>query len=188
MPGPMPATGVELTDQIPLRTGVRPDHTPSIGTFDPATGLLAASARCRSDSARRCSITARVLAAGTLINLAIKTAGDQLDREHPATTATAPRSRPSPVADIVVQKIVDRPGPPRVSESLTFTILVRNAGPSPATGVIVVDRLPPGLTFVSADPDRGTYDPVSGAWTIGDLAVDAAASMRYGRSSRCRGR
>ena len=62
-------------------------------------------------------------------------------------------------------------------EGVIFTIVVRNAGPSPATGVVVVDRLPAGLTFVAATPSVGTYDPASGAWTIGDLAVDAVATM-----------
>jgi uncharacterized repeat protein (TIGR01451 family) len=59
----------------------------------------------------------------------------------------------------------------------TFTISMTNFGPFPATGVTVNDPLPAGLTFVSSAPSQGTYDPVSGVWTIGDLADGARATL-----------
>ncbi len=172
--GPDPATGVEITDQIPLGLQVT-GFTPSAGTFDPASGRWRIGAMPVGFSATL-QITARVVAAGTLTNVAVKTGGDQIDPIVPNNTDGATVS-PSPVADIVVRKIVPVRGV-RAAEGVFFTIVVRNAGPSPATGVVVVDRLPAGLTFVAATPSVGTYDPASGAWTIGDLAVDAVATMR----------
>ena len=63
-----------------------------------------------------------------------------------------------------------------VGETLTFYVLVVNVGPSPATGVRVSDVLPPGLTFVSANP-AAAYDAITGVWTVGDLDVSAAAVL-----------
>ena len=45
-----------------------------------------------------------------------------------------------------------------------------NRGPDGATGVVVSDLLPDGLIYSSSVADRGTYDPETGIWTIGDLA------------------
>ena len=63
-----------------------------------------------------------------------------------------------------------------VGETMTFYVLVVNLGPSPATGVRVSDVLPPGLTFVSANP-AAEYDAITGVWTVGDLDVRAPAAL-----------
>lgn len=60
---------------------------------------------------------------------------------------------------------------PAVGTNVTFTITVNNIGPSPATGVQINDLLPPGLTFVSANPSVGTYSSATGVWNIGPLLV-----------------
>ena len=54
-----------------------------------------------------------------------------------------------PQADLAITK-TDTPDPVRFGEVLTYTLLVSNAGPQDATGVVVVDTLPAGVTFVSA--------------------------------------
>src|SRR5581483_10627515 len=40
-------------------------------------------------------------------------------------------------------------------------------GPDPATGVVVADPLPPGLSFVAAAPQQGSYDAAGGLWAVG---------------------
>ena len=56
---------------------------------------------------------------------------------------------------------------------MTFTVRATNRGPSPATAVALTDALPAGLSFVSATASQGSYDQVTGIWTVG--ALDAAA-------------
>ena len=63
--------------------------------------------------------------------------------------------------------------------SVTYTLTVTNEGPSPATGVIAQDKLPSGVTFVSAQGD-GTYDAASGKWDLSGEVIekDATRTLR----------
>jgi uncharacterized repeat protein (TIGR01451 family) len=58
-----------------------------------------------------------------------------------------------------------------------FGITVTNAGRSPATGVVVADRLPSGLAPLLAEPSQGTFDGVGRRWSVGALAPGAAATL-----------
>ena len=59
--------------------------------------------------------------------------------------------------------------------SVTYTLTLTNEGPSPATGVIAQDKLPSGVTFVSAQGD-GTYDAVSGTWDLSSEVIEKGAT------------
>ncbi|HKV32183.1 MAG TPA: hypothetical protein VJT14_14360, partial [Candidatus Dormibacteraeota bacterium] len=79
-------------------------------------------------------------------------------------------------ADIGVAKSASS-GSVLVGSNVDFTITVLNLGPSNATGVVVTDQLPAGLTFVSANPSQGTYTSGTGVWNIGALANGASVSL-----------
>ena len=59
--------------------------------------------------------------------------------------------------------------------SVTYTLTLTNEGPSPATGVIAQDKLPSGVTFVSADGD-GSYDAASGKWDLSGEVIEKGAT------------
>ena len=59
--------------------------------------------------------------------------------------------------------------------SVTYTLTVTNEGPSPATGVIAQDKLPAGVTFVSAEGD-GTFDAASGKWDLSAEVIEKGAA------------
>jgi uncharacterized repeat protein (TIGR01451 family) len=59
----------------------------------------------------------------------------------------------------------------------SYKITVRNVGAGHATDVVVQDVLPDDVTFVSAVPVQGSYDPETGIWDAGDLASGAMAMM-----------
>ena len=59
--------------------------------------------------------------------------------------------------------------------SVTYTLTVTNEGPSPVTGVVAQDKLPSGVTFLSADGD-GTYDAASGKWDLSGEVIEKGAT------------
>ena len=56
------------------------------------------------------------------------------------------------------------------------TIEVFNAGPANATGVVVEDVLPAGVTFVAAS-GPGTYDEITGIWNAGSVLRNESAFL-----------
>jgi uncharacterized repeat protein (TIGR01451 family) len=69
-------------------------------------------------------------------------------------------------ADISVTKIVTPATPRLVGQTVTFTIVANNLGPSPAQTATIADPLPAGLTLVSFTTTAGTYNTATGSWTI----------------------
>lgn len=73
-------------------------------------------------------------------------------------------------ADLAVVKTVS-PSPKYQREhEITYTLVVSNNGPVNAADVKVIDKLPAGLTFVSAIPPA-VYNATTGVWTVGTLTV-----------------
>jgi uncharacterized repeat protein (TIGR01451 family) len=58
----------------------------------------------------------------------------------------------------------------------SYTLTVANAGPSPASEVVVSDALPAGATFVSAS-DGGIHDAGVVTWSLASLDSGAAANF-----------
>ena len=74
-------------------------------------------------------------------------------------------------ADLAIIKVVDDPTP-KVGDTITFEIGVANFGPDTATNVVVNDKLPAGLIYVSHSATQGTYVPGTGVWTVGTVDTD----------------
>ena len=100
------------------------------------------------------------------------------------TTDTTPAnntaSAQTPVdanADVEVTKAVAPTTGILVGNTVTFTVQVSNNGPNAATGVVVTDLLPAGLSFVSASPTQGTYTDSNGQWVISALAAGQSVQL-----------
>jgi uncharacterized repeat protein (TIGR01451 family) len=81
-------------------------------------------------------------------------------------------------ADLMIAKRAS-PNPAIVGANLTYTLVVQNRGPVPASNVMVVDTLPPNVTFVSANSTQGGCVQVDGVVTceLGGMAAGATADI-----------
>ena len=65
-----------------------------------------------------------------------------------------------------------------VGDKVTFTITVINNGPNTAVNTRAYDTLPKGLKLLKFTVSRGTFDPETGIWDIGDLAPGEKVYLR----------
>lgn len=67
----------------------------------------------------------------------------------------------------------DADGRVGVGDTLVYTIPLISTGPGDAVGVVAIDVLPDGVTYVSHEASVGTYEQASGKWNLGqDLPGD----------------
>ena len=169
--GPARALGLVVHDLLP--EGLTLDSfTVSQGSYVPATGDWTVGALDAGQSATL-TLVATLVVSGAVTNFATITAADQPDPDA-SNDSAAVEVNGLPAADIAVTKTVDN-ATPAVGTTVTFTVRATNRGPTGATGVVVTDALPAGLTLVSATPSQGTY--TAPAWTVGALAADASATL-----------
>jgi len=71
-----------------------------------------------------------------------------------------------PQYDLAIAKVVNN-ALPREGDTIVYTLTLSNVGTGNANQVEVTDVFPIGVTYVS--DDLGTYDPVTGVWTAGQL-------------------
>jgi uncharacterized repeat protein (TIGR01451 family) len=143
--GPSDATGVTVTDTPPA--GLVPQSaTPARGTCEILGGRVSCSlGALAAGGSTQVLVTAQVAAgaSGSLTNTAT-VAGDQRDPDPSDNTTTATITVPSPPtpaqarADLAITKRAGR-NTVALGQSLTYTIVVTNNGPSPATDVNVTD-------------------------------------------------
>ncbi|MDO5836061.1 MAG: Ig-like domain-containing protein [Methanobacterium sp.] len=65
--------------------------------------------------------------------------------------------------------------PVNVGDTVTYTVTATNQGPSTATGILINDIVPAGLSGVTVTPSVGTY--YNGIWTIPTLNNGASATL-----------
>ena len=90
-----------------------------------------------------------------------------------APRTDAPRAKE---ADLSLTMTVDNAAPIEGTD-VTFTITVENGGPDNTKEILVTDLLPAGLTFVSADPSKGSYDEAKGEWDLGKLNKNRSQTL-----------
>jgi uncharacterized repeat protein (TIGR01451 family) len=173
--GPSSASAVAVADTLPagLTYGFA---VPSQGGYNPATGIWTVGEIAMGTDATLdliCTVNGGTSGA-TIINTASISAANPTDPAPANNTDSA--SITIQAADLQISQMVDDANP-RAGDTIQFVLSVANAGPEDATGVAVADTLPAGLTFVSSVPSEGSYDPVTGLWTIGNLLNGTGATL-----------
>ena len=177
--GPSTAQAVRVTDQLsPAFTFV--SAIPSAGTCESpgAGGLLTCTVPSLAD---RGTVT-------VVVHMHVPSSYDGSDapdtaRVSSATTDPAPADNDATYtvsggaeADLVLTKTA-APDPIVAGDTVTYTLRATNLGPSDATGVVVVDDLPTGLSFTDAVPDECTTTGQHVSCTAGGVAAGDTATF-----------
>ncbi len=178
------ATGLVITDLLPSGlTYVPGSSTIPVGTtYNSGTGAWTIGTLI--DNTSKTLILAATVNAGqsgnVLANTASVTAIDQPEEGIAASTASVNIIVNRP--DIIVTKTISD-ATPDVSQQITYTITAKNIGleDASATGLVITDLLPSGLTYVPGSPTSippgTTYNAGTGAWTIGTLLDNVTVTL-----------
>ncbi len=164
--GPSTASGVVITDQVPIslsnisasNSGANIVPTGSfsyvwnVDDLNPgATGTITISG----------DVTTTLTGAASFTNTAEIT-GSNSDSNITNNSSSVKVSVSE--AQVEIGKFVNNatPGP---GETITYTIIITNNGPAPATGLVLSDTLPLSVTFQTAISTGGTYNENTGVWS-----------------------
>lgn len=178
-PGEFEATNIQVTDELPNGITYQ-SHTASQGTYNISTNIWNIGNLAEGDTT---TVTLTIVATvnsgtvgNTITNNAEITQLNENDPELNNNSASAGITVVAEASDIEVLKIVDN-SVPIEGDFVNYTISVTNLGPRDATNLKILDQLPSGLVFQSANPSVGTYNNSTGIWDIGTFVNGASASL-----------
>ena len=151
------ARNVVVTDNLPE----------GLATSDGKTGFTFRAGDLAAGQAREGTVTVRASRTGTFANTCEA-------KEDGGLTATA--SATTVVRQPVLQLTKKCPDVRYVGRPIQYEITVANTGDAPAVNTTLVDQLPSGVTFVSAD-GGGRYSGGQVTWSLGNLAPGATQSV-----------
>jgi uncharacterized repeat protein (TIGR01451 family) len=182
--GPDAATAVVMTDTLPsslLFQSITPPAgftcptTPAVGT----SGTITCNGATLANGATATfTLVVQVAAgaSGTITNTAGGTSS-ATDSNSGNSTATSIGIPVTSSANLSIVKTTNATQA-ATSSVINYTLTVSNAGPSPATNVVVTDVLPAGLQFVSATPSQGSCTGTTNvSCNLGTLANGASATV-----------
>jgi uncharacterized repeat protein (TIGR01451 family) len=176
--GPSTATDVTVTDTLPA--GVTfVSATSTLGTAAHNAGTITGSIgtlNVGQSATVTVIVGVNAAAPATLTNTATVTTNET--DTNPANNSDTETVNVDRQLDVSITK-GDTPDPVIAGQNITYTLTVANAGPSDATGVVVTDALPAGLTFVSATSTQGTATHNAGTvtGTLGTIANGGSATI-----------
>lgn len=166
--GPSAAAGVVVEDAAGpglILTGAMP----SVGTWSAADARWTVGTLLPGESATL-TVTARVVATGTVANTATGTS--QTPDPDPSDNTSTSTVEGTPSADLSIVKTASA-NPAQLNAPITYTIVVTNNGPSPASAVTVSDPLPAALLNPTTPTAGCTIAAGQFGCTVGALAVGA---------------
>ncbi|TWT47290.1 DUF7507 domain-containing protein [Botrimarina hoheduenensis] len=181
------ATGVTLTDTLPAGLTFVSGTTSVIGqsvigssASQTVTSNLGTLAIGQSETITILAAVGATAANPFRNNVSVSTPGD-INLANNAALVDTPVV---PTVDLTITKENTTGGTVELNEIVTFELVARNAGPSDASSVRVVDDLPTGLTYL--DTTAGPQPVVSATATgtqlvynLGALANNATQTIRF---------
>lgn len=175
--GPSAAAGTTFTDTLPEFVTFVSGTISTGATLQHADGTLSANLGTVQPGQ---SITITILAKvdndalGTLINTATVSAPKEVNLSNNTDTVSNPVT---PRIDLQITK-VDSADPVEPGSQFTYTLEIKNNGPSNATGVVVTDTLPvTGVTYVSSSHTPSSINGRDVEFDLGNLASGASKTI-----------
>ena len=174
--GPDTATEVVVKDSLP--TGVTfVSYQASQGTYVSGTGVWTVGTVTTSDFPVliiTATVDRPVSGTPAAVTNTATVKGKEYDPNPDNNTDTVTET--PQYADLAVDKQVSD-ATPNVGDTITYTITLTNLGADTATGVTLLDQVPAGLQFVSAQPSQGTYTAGTGIWDVGTVDTVFARTL-----------
>ena len=173
--GPDDVAGVEIDDPLPAGF-VFSAATPSQGSYDDGIGVWTVGDLANGEGATL-ELTA-IAAAGSGGTIATNRASVGASSHEDPNSANDEAEVAILIygADLAIRKSVD-PAAAVEGQTVRYALVVTNPGPSEATGIEVSEPLTNGLSYSHHEASQGSYSSVSGIWSVGTLAVGAAATL-----------
>jgi uncharacterized repeat protein (TIGR01451 family) len=175
--GPATATGVVVSNQLPAGVTFL-TAIPGQGSCSQTNGLVTCNIGTLSSGAgTMVVIAARTTLTGVLTDVA-GVSGSQVDVNPANNSHSAKTTVREPAADLLV-RVTPSADSLMVGMVASYTIAVTNFGPEIATGVVLSNQLPAGVTFLGATPSQGACTQADGLVTcnIGTLLIGGRASV-----------
>ena len=149
--GPSSATNIVVTNALPPGTTLV-SSTASQGTVTAiGTGLLTWTVpSLAKDASATLALMVQANNVGRITNVAM-VATNAADLNPADKLASVVTTVVAPSADLVLS-LIGAPNPVTLGNYVTYTVAISNSGPATATGVTLVNKLPPAVAFVSAAP------------------------------------
>ncbi len=179
--GPSTATGVSLTDVLPAGVTLV-SATSDTGTASPtisgSTLTFAIGSLAQGQVANITIIVSTSPSTPTSVTDTATVTGTQPDSDSSSNMSSA-TTTVVPSADVEVVSDTASTANIISGQPVTFTIIVRNNGPSTATLVSLADTLPAGLIFQSGTAAGGTVTVANGVVTapVGTLTAGATSTI-----------
>lgn len=181
--GPVPATGVSVTDTLPSDVTFI-SATATAGFTCTGTTTVTCTGDLPPNAGTAIKITVKVsdTASGPITNTASATVTDELDPADNSDSVTTAVGASG--FDLAISDIVDTPDPVQPGRTVTYTYQVTNNGTATASNVLVRASVPSdGIDFVSGNGSEGfacTYTDASPHGTLdctGDLGPGVATTI-----------
>ncbi len=176
--GPATATGADLKDVLPKGMSLADVATTQGLCFPSPSGALCQFGPIPVNEVITVTVVADVdagVADGTILTNTAQIFANNPD-PNPADNSSSAGTTIAANADLQVSKTVS-PSPAVPGQQVTYNIVVTNAGPADATGVILTDTLPVELGSVTVTPSQGVCDSTTGVCALGTIPAGGTATV-----------
>lgn len=174
-------SGEEITFADVLPSGYTTNGAPTVsnGTYNTSTGKITLTTDLNSTTSIVLVYYGTVnsnYADASIVNSATVTAPSNVTDTDPSNNNATVNTQVTKAVDLVVTKLASNNNP-FIGTSVTFTLKVINKGPSTATNVALNEVLKSGYSYVSSSTNNGSYNNVTGLWSIGNMSVGQEVTL-----------